>query len=235
MSQKENPMGEYKKSEETKDKILQTASRLFYEQGYEATTVREIAAQSGVSFSRINYHFQNKAELAGIICREFLMRFNDEVTKKIEPMIEGNKILRDSTHIRLWGMIFLEDNQPRRFYYEMICENILEKNLIDSDYNHFKEQARHLKLDVSDRILRSYARIFVASMLTLVKGRVENDLDMTLSEILDEYNKLHLKILDVDEPRRSEIIAQAGEITSNLTFEIPNMADIRLVYRNNNK
>ncbi len=224
-------MGIYKKSEETKEKILSAATKMFYSQGYEATTVRDIAAASGVSFSRINYHFDNKAELAGIICREFLVKLNQEVTRCVEPLITNDKILRDSTHIRLWGMIFLEDNQARRFYYEMICENILFKNLIESDYRHFLEQAHYLKLDVTDRILRSYARIFVESMLTLIKGKVENDLNMSITEILDTYNMLHLKLLDLPQDKRSEIIKKAGEITEHMTFEISNMSDIHLVYK----
>ena len=54
-------MASYKKSIETKDTIIKTASSLFYNQGYNATTIRDIAKESGLSLSRLNYHFNSKA------------------------------------------------------------------------------------------------------------------------------------------------------------------------------
>jgi AcrR family transcriptional regulator len=51
------------KSEQTKDLIAKTALRLFRERGYEATTMRAIATEAGVSVGNAYYYFASKEEL----------------------------------------------------------------------------------------------------------------------------------------------------------------------------
>lgn len=47
----------------TEDKILDTSERLFGEQGYAGTSLRQIIAAAGVNLAAIHYHFGNKEEL----------------------------------------------------------------------------------------------------------------------------------------------------------------------------
>src|ERR1700722_15427950 len=48
---------------ETQDKILDTAERLFGDQGYAGTSLRQIIAEAGVNLAAIHYHFGSKEEL----------------------------------------------------------------------------------------------------------------------------------------------------------------------------
>ena len=48
---------------ETQGKILDTAERLFGDQGYAGTSLRQIIAAAGVNLAAIHYHFGNKEEL----------------------------------------------------------------------------------------------------------------------------------------------------------------------------
>lgn len=47
----------------TKDRILDTAERLFAHDGFEATSLRAITAEAGVNLAAVNYHFQSKEAL----------------------------------------------------------------------------------------------------------------------------------------------------------------------------
>lgn len=51
------------KSEQTRALIVETALRLFRERGYEATTMRAIAKEAGVSVGNAYYYFGSKEEL----------------------------------------------------------------------------------------------------------------------------------------------------------------------------
>jgi AcrR family transcriptional regulator len=51
------------KSEQTRAAIVETALRLFRERGYEATTMRGIAKEAGVSVGNAYYYFGSKEEL----------------------------------------------------------------------------------------------------------------------------------------------------------------------------
>jgi AcrR family transcriptional regulator len=48
---------------ETKDRILDTAERLFAENGYATTSLRHIITEANVNLSAIHYHFGSKQEL----------------------------------------------------------------------------------------------------------------------------------------------------------------------------
>src|ERR1051325_11674087 len=48
---------------ETKQKILDTAERLFAGQGYGATSLRQIIAEAGVNLAAVHYHFGSKEQL----------------------------------------------------------------------------------------------------------------------------------------------------------------------------
>jgi AcrR family transcriptional regulator len=47
----------------TKDRILDSAERLFARDGFEATSLRAITAEAGVNLAAVNYHFQSKEAL----------------------------------------------------------------------------------------------------------------------------------------------------------------------------
>ncbi|RJL32264.1 TetR family transcriptional regulator [Bailinhaonella thermotolerans] len=51
------------KSEHTRELIVETALRLFRERGFEATTMRAIAAEAGVSVGNAYYYFASKEQL----------------------------------------------------------------------------------------------------------------------------------------------------------------------------
>ena len=57
----------------TKERILDTAERLFAEQGYTATSLRAIIAAAGVNLAAVHYHFHSKeALLEAVILRRAL-------------------------------------------------------------------------------------------------------------------------------------------------------------------
>ncbi|MGA2878701.1 MAG: TetR/AcrR family transcriptional regulator [Bryobacteraceae bacterium] len=47
----------------TKDRILDTAERLFARDGFEATSLRSITTEANVNLAAVNYHFQSKEAL----------------------------------------------------------------------------------------------------------------------------------------------------------------------------
>ena len=54
----------------TKERILDTAERLFAAQGYAATSLRGIIAEAGVNLAAVHYHFHSKeALLEAVILR----------------------------------------------------------------------------------------------------------------------------------------------------------------------
>lgn len=71
-----------KKSSKTKGKIINAAWNLFYENGYENTTVDEIIARSGTSKGSFYHHFTSKKSLLSSLSYVF-----DEMYRELEPTL----------------------------------------------------------------------------------------------------------------------------------------------------
>lgn len=81
-------------------KLLSAAARLFREQGFERTTVRDIAAAVGILSGSLFHHFSSKEEILKAVMIE-VIRFN---TARIETAVAG----AHDPHARLRALIACE-------------------------------------------------------------------------------------------------------------------------------
>jgi AcrR family transcriptional regulator len=83
----------------THDAILSAADELFGDRGYDATSVRDIAAQSGVNKALIHYHFGSKDELFEAVLDRYYDQLASEIggaLSKSEDLDEGFARLIDA-------------------------------------------------------------------------------------------------------------------------------------------
>ena len=73
-----------------RESILEAAMRLFVAQGYDRTTMREIAAEAGVSTGAIYVYFQTKAEMLQSLCAEETALERAELLEAIRSAAPGD-------------------------------------------------------------------------------------------------------------------------------------------------
>ena len=78
----------YKKSEDIRQRLLDTAEALFAERGFFGVSVREITEAAGVRNASINYNFESKENL-----------FKQVLDRRIEPL--ANARLQELKHIKV--------------------------------------------------------------------------------------------------------------------------------------
>jgi AcrR family transcriptional regulator len=66
--------------------ILDAASRLFVEEGYDRVTMRGVAQRIEYSPTTIYLHFKDKAELFGAVCEETF----SQLSERLETLKRGN-------------------------------------------------------------------------------------------------------------------------------------------------
>ena len=166
-------MASYKRSAQTKDVILDTASRLFYEKGYTSATVREICAQSNISVSRINYHFSSKADLAGVICGQFLHNFIKETVKVLE-ISRSYPLLVEAIALRFLIRLMVAGNSPAsRFYLEVAREGILTEFFPMMERRIFERKVQEicvLENDLQDAYAEVYAKIYASALSAVIQS-----------------------------------------------------------------
>ena len=134
-----------KKTNVTKSKIVNAAWNLFYENGYENTTIDEIIARSGTSKGSFYHYFSSKDSLLSSLsyvfdekyrelepnltkeqtCFEKLMYLNQEMFKMIENKVDINLLSGLlSTQLVTKGEKNLLDYN--RYYYKLIRKIVEE-------------------------------------------------------------------------------------------------------------
>jgi len=74
-----------------KEHIIQTAARLFHEQGYNLTGINQVIEEAGVAKASLYYHFPSKEDL----CVAYLERRNDNWFNGLNTYLEGVEDARD--------------------------------------------------------------------------------------------------------------------------------------------
>ena len=77
------------KAEQTRAGIVDAAMRLFRENGYDATTMRAIADEAGVSLGSAYYYFSGKEELFALT----LVGYLDELESRLNPKKVANRLI----------------------------------------------------------------------------------------------------------------------------------------------
>jgi len=72
----------------TEEKILTAAKKIFTQRGYEATKVRDIAAEADINLSLVNYYFRSKEKLFEHIMAENM----NQLFEKVGPIM-NNELL----------------------------------------------------------------------------------------------------------------------------------------------
>jgi AcrR family transcriptional regulator len=72
----------------TRDRLLDTAARLFAEHGYQSTTMRMVTAEAGANIAAVNYHFGSKQALLAAVVRRELGPVVDERRARLDALEE---------------------------------------------------------------------------------------------------------------------------------------------------
>ena len=89
--------------------------RLFNEQGYDAVSLRQIAAEAGTTIGNLTYHFAHKEDLIAAILEDLHAGFSDRLDRSLEGAALMDHLMR--------LIVANEENQRRYpFYFENLSQ-----------------------------------------------------------------------------------------------------------------
>lgn len=200
-----------KKGERTRQAILESALSLFVKQGYDATTMRAVAEDAGVSTGNAYYYFASKEHLIqGFysslhvehmeLCREVLEEETDFKARLVAVLMA--KIESAEPYHRFSGVLFKTAADPK------------------SPLNPFSED--------SDEV-REEATELMATVISGSKAKVHKDLAKRLPELLwlFEMGIILFWIHDESEERRRT--RKLIERTSEIVVRLVSLGSLRLL------
>lgn len=114
--------GEDRKQENKKEEILKVSNRFFIEQGYEKTSMRQIAAAAEVSLGLVAYHFNTKRDIALEIAERMYHRFAGYTKMYVNR--HKDPILYSGVLVNINYMVFSSEKYET-FYKDILRNDIL--------------------------------------------------------------------------------------------------------------
>ena len=155
-----------KNARNTKGRIISAAWKLFYEQGYEDTTVEDIVFESETSKGSFYHYFEGKDALLGTLAYVFDEKY-EQLMEVMDPKLDAMEKLIYLNH-ELFAMIdggVSMDLLARLLSTQLLARG--EKHLLDRNRTYFKllrqiitegQKAGQLRTDRTvNEILRAYA------------------------------------------------------------------------------
>ena len=101
-------MKEREKSAETRERLLDTAEELFIQEGFNGTSISDVATRAGVNKALIYYYFKNKQDLFdAVIERTFTIH-----NKTVMSAINTGKTVREQIHAIVDGYLDYAEENP---------------------------------------------------------------------------------------------------------------------------
>lgn len=155
-----------KNTRNTKGKIISAAWKLFYENGYDGTTIEDIIFASGTSRGSFYHYFEGKDALLGTLAYVFDEKY-EQLRSTLDPDWDAVKKLIFLNH-ELFTMI--EDSISRDLLSGLLSTQLQaqgEKHLLDRNRTYFKllreiiaagQKKGELRADcMTSEIIKAYA------------------------------------------------------------------------------
>lgn len=188
-------------------KIMERAAALFYEHGFAATSIRDIAEAVGISSSTLYHHFTNKQEVLHAIAVNFLRDFVAETTAVLRDTSRTpTERIRETVRLHL---TISDDRRP-----ELVVGNPIRYALNQAQ----QRDAIKLQTEYHDAVLGVLSQgnaakefdivdiplttMALLDMLNGVREWFKRSGPLSLDQIIDRYTALSLRILGAS-PARS--------------------------------
>ena len=214
--------GEGKKQENKKEEILKVSREFFIEQGYEKTSMRQIAAAADVSLGLVAYHFKTKRDIALEIVQRMYHRF--AAFAKMYVSRHKKPILYSGLLVNLKYMVFSSEKYEA-FYRDILRNDILLDVIAKSGVETYMSIRDNYRPDLTDEEAEKmgwYGNFISVSMeRTLVL--YDDSLEMIEGSIPDVIFKSYMglwRFPDVDEIME-EVCVESRVLAEKILSEHP--------------
>lgn len=179
-----------------KHQILQTASRLFREKGYTATTMRDIASAMHIEAASLYHHIRSKEELLDTICFEMADKFITALKEVNDIYFDAEQRLRMAItfHVQIMtgnmdqSAVFLNE-------WRSLPEDKLEafrklRNQYESEFRIIVADGK--KEDIFDDVDEKLAALTILSAVNWIYQWYNPAGKMSPGEIADQLSNLLL-------------------------------------------
>jgi AcrR family transcriptional regulator len=133
MADEDNGSKKLDLNDSVQDRLLQAAEELFPEKGFDATSVRELAAAADCNIASVNYHFGGKEKLYFELWRRYLIRMRETRLAAIQRVMQSEPAEYALENLlRAFANAFLEpliDQSRAQRFTKLMAREMLDRHL----------------------------------------------------------------------------------------------------------
>lgn len=137
------------------ERIIHEAFKLFSEQGFIETSMRQISQHAGISLGLINHYFGSKRRLGFLIIELLVLYAQTYVSKHLD--VDEDPVLYDATLVRV-TYTFVTSPPYKRFFLDCLEEDIFFDFLARRPNMLIRKETEKFGLLISDDILMLYGK-----------------------------------------------------------------------------
>lgn len=204
----------------SREKLVEAARELFYEQGYVATTLAQISRKSGVNNGLITYYFGSKSNLAREIYNLFLKSVRDEISLQLfTRRKEFNMELGMAVEQRI--MLAQKFYNPKLLRFCNECEKEWDYTFVNERRSRYYELQRELSNpDLSDIDLKLYEVCGIAIVRSITNAYENGYLGCDLEYLKDYVVQSLLNMLQLNPFRVNAVVKESRYWEEQLKVQV---------------
>lgn len=213
-------MATYRNGIITKNNILETCKRLFYEKGYKDTTYIDICEDADVSPGAITRFFGSKKIIAIDIYSDLLISIKENTKSYLlEKHNEYNLRVASALEQTIFTDLICTNNHYKKFYYDICVDGLLLDSYIDKMDYFFKLHSDEYNLCLDESQLRLLQTTTTSISLGVTRKWIEGFLgDLSSQEYSDYKISIMYSLMGLSNSEIGEILKEVHEIYSELSI-----------------
>lgn len=202
--------------------ILKVSTKLFLEQGYDKTTIRQIAEESGIGRGHLYYYFRKKEDILIHIFEQILNKIYNDV---IESSDDKSEILLSYATIQcIYTYTLVLNEKLFRIYLQGSHIEIVRRAAQNILIDLCKKKAKDLDYDISEKDICFSITIGYAGECELLKRYYHGEKNFDIDSIVKSIVSTRLLLLNIIDSKQVDIIVNKA-IYESKKFDYNNIIE----------
>ncbi|HCX64955.1 MAG TPA: hypothetical protein DHN33_07085 [Eubacteriaceae bacterium] len=215
-------MGRYRKSDETMERIMHASKILFYEKGFQDTSIKDISEKSETNRALISYHFSGKEGLGIEISNQINLDILKAIDRNIRRVCKScEPILEIAIQFRQFVDFRKKNKDYARFIAELARDNILVTARKHVGIQQLEELGKKYDLGLTKEDVQFIHHCFTAMtsgvILMQYDERFEN---ISYKYIADKEIEIYMQMLGFDPDYIDKILKESSDLFNQFDITI---------------
>lgn len=205
-------MARNKKSSEKIQRITEISRRLFIQNGYDNTSIRDILNEAGISTGSLYNFFGNKEEILLSIYKDILKQINqtcEEITSGLD-----NPLLKFSVSIALQAIVFMNNLSRKNIYFAAFQSRLVEQYILEQQNSVVKSLLEDAGLYFTNHEIRIRTVALHACVNAVLEDCLRTQPDLEDHQIYSLLIRIGLAQFDVPDGQIDSIVRKTRQLVS---------------------